>query len=277
MWLHLSGKLLLVAAVARVQPVANGGNRSAVAARPPFPQWHGIVYQIYTRSFYDSDGDGTGDLLGITAKLGYLRQTGVAVVWLGPFQPSPMYDFGYDITDFCGVDARFGTLAHFDGLMAEARRQRLLVVLDFVPNHTSDQHVWFRWSAERRPGYEDYYVWRDGTVDATTGDRRPPNNWVAVFNGPAWHWHAVRGQWYFHQFTRAQPDLNLRNAAVVSELEAVMVFWLRRGVAGFRVDAVSFLFEDVRMPDERPSGILDNPVLYEYLEHKYSMHQVRHV
>lgn len=267
MWLCLSAHIL--------RAVGDANRSLTPALRSPFPNWHGIIYQIYPRSFYDSDGDGTGDLPGITAKLAYLRETGVSVVWISPFQPSPMVDFGYDITDFCAVDARFGTLADFDRLLVEAHTQRLIVVLDFVPNHTSDQHRWFRWSAERRPGYEDYYVWRDGTVNGTTGERRPPNNWVAVFNGPAWHWNAVRGQWYFHQFTRAQPDLNLRNAAVVREMEEVLAFWLRRGVNGFRVDAASFLFEDERMPDERRSGQLDNPVLFDYVQHRFSMHRVR--
>lgn len=235
------------------------------------PDWwqSAIIYQIYPRSFVDSDGDGVGDLRGITTKLQYLAETGVQAVWLSPIYQSPMVDFGYDISDFRAVHYEYGTLDDFDELMAEAQRLGMRVLLDLVPNHSSDQCEWFQRSVARDPGFEDYYVWHDGVPDAF-GAPQPPNNWLSVFHGSAWTWQPERGQFYLHQFTRQQPDLNYRNPLVVQEMEDVMAFWLERGVSGFRVDAVNHLFEAADLPDEPVSGQTTDPQAYEYLQHYFT-------
>lgn len=237
----------------------------------PHDWWQSsIIYQIYPRSFLDSDGDGVGDLRGITSKLHYLADTGIQTIWLSPIYQSPMVDFGYDISDFRAIHYEFGTMADFDDLIAEAYRLGIRVLLDLVPNHSSDQCEWFRRSVARDPDYEDYYVWHDGLPDAYGGPPRPPNNWLSVFHGSAWTWHPQRGQFYLHQFTKEQPDLNYRNRMVVHEMEDVMAFWLDRGVAGFRVDAVNHLFEAEDLRDEPVSGRVPDPQDYEYLHHYYT-------
>ncbi|MBV8912040.1 MAG: DUF3459 domain-containing protein [Acetobacteraceae bacterium] len=208
----------------------------------------GVVYQVYPRSFRDSDGDGTGDLCGIAEKLDYLQWLGVDAVWLSPIFPSPMKDFGYDVSDYCGVDRRFGTPAEFATLLGRAHALDLKLILDFVPNHTSDQHPWFQESRRREAGRSDWYLWRDPGPDGG-----PPNNWRAHFGGPAWTWDGVRGQYYYHSFLPEQPDLNWRNPEVRRAMYDVLRFWLRRGVDGFRVDVIWMLIKDDQFRDNPPN------------------------
>jgi alpha-glucosidase len=207
------------------------------------------VYQIYPLSFADSNGDGMGDLAGIRSRLDYLVWLGVEAVWISPFYPSPMADFGYDVSDYEGVDPRFGTLAAFDALLAEAHRVGLRVILDFIPNHTSDQHPWFIESRRGRSSERrDWYIWRD---PAPGGG--PPSNWLSEFGGSAWQLDAATGQYYYHAFLKEQPDLNWRNPRVREAMYSAMRFWLERGVDGFRVDAIHHLFKDEALRDNPPN------------------------
>ncbi|SEK17412.1 MULTISPECIES: alpha-amylase family glycosyl hydrolase [unclassified Variovorax] len=213
---------------------------------PPDGWWkNGIVYQIYPRSFQDSDGDGIGDLRGIRQRLDYLVSLGVDAVWISPIYPSPMADFGYDISDYCGIDARFGTLADFDELVRSAHARGLKVILDFVPNHTSERHPWFTQSrSSRQDPKRDWYLWRD---PAPGGG--PPNNWLSNFGGPAWTLDSRTGQYYLHSFLREQPDLNWRNPEVRAAMYEALRFWLRRGVDGFRIDVLYHLVKDAAFRD----------------------------
>lgn len=205
----------------------------------------GTIYQIYPRSFQDSNGDGIGDLAGIIGRLPYLRQLGVDAIWLSPIFPSPMADFGYDIADYVGVDAIFGTLADFDALVAAAHEHGLKVILDLVPNHTSDQHPWFLESrASRDNPKRDWYIWRDAKPDGAA-----PTNWMSEFGGSAWEYDAHTQQYYYHAFLDKQPDLNWRNPAVRAAIYDVMRFWMRRGVDGFRVDVIWHLIKDEEFRD----------------------------
>jgi len=205
----------------------------------------GILYQIYPRSFQDSDGDGVGDLRGVIQRLPYLVELGVDALWLSPIFPSPMEDFGYDISDYTGIDPLFGTLRDFDALIAAAHEHGLKVVLDLVPNHTSDQHPWFIESrSSKNNPKRDWYIWRDGS-----GEGGPPNNWLSEFGGSSWEFDAHTGQHYYHAFLRAQPDLNWRNPEVRRAIHDVMRFWLRRGVDGFRVDVMWHLIKDEQLRD----------------------------
>lgn len=210
---------------------------------------NGIVYQIYPRSFQDSDGDGIGDLDGVRARLDYLVSLGIDAVWISPIYPSPMADFGYDISDFCDIDPRFGTLNGFDALVSDAHSRGLRVILDFVPNHTSDQHPWFVQSRSARSDpRRDWYLWRDPAPDGG-----PPNNWLSNFGGPAWTFDPATGQYYGHSFLKQQPDLNWRNPEVRAAMYEVLRFWLRRGVDGFRVDVLSQLIKDAQFRDNPPN------------------------
>jgi alpha-glucosidase len=209
----------------------------------------GVIYQIYPRSFQDSDGDGIGDLNGIVRRLDHLVALGVDAVWISPVYPSPMADFGYDVADHCGIDSVFGTLADFDRLLAAAHARGLRVILDFVPNHTSDRHPWFAESrASRDNPRRDWYVWRD---PAPGGG--PPNNWLSEFGGPAWTLDAATGQYWYHAYLPEQPDLNWRNPEVVAAMLDVLRFWFERGVDGFRVDAIHHLIEDEALRDNPPN------------------------
>ncbi len=210
----------------------------------------GVVYQVYPRSFQDSDGDGIGDLPGITARLGYLADTlGVSAVWISPFYPSPMKDFGYDVADYCDVDPIFGTLADFDALLAAAHDRGLRVIIDWVPNHTSDQHPWFLASRSARDDpHRDWYVWRDRRRDGS-----PPNNWLSLFGGQAWTWDDATGQYYLHSFLASQPDLDWRNPAVQEAMFATVRFWLDRGVDGIRIDVAHFIMKDPELRDNPPA------------------------
>ena len=214
-------------------------------------QWwqHAVFYEIYPRSFMDSNGDGVGDLKGIASKLDYLKKLGVDAIWITPCFPSPQVDFGYDVSDYENIDPMYGTLEDFDRLEKAAKKRGIRVILDFVMNHTSDEHPWFIDSrSSRAAAKRDWYMWHDGKTAGGT-----PNNWVSLFGGPAWTWDEKTGQFYYHYFYVQQPDLNWRNPAVHDAMFDVTRWWYKRGVAGFRLDAVDTLFED---PELR-----DNPVL----------------
>jgi alpha-glucosidase len=205
-----------------------------------------VFYQIYPRSFQDTSGDGVGDLRGILQRLDHLTDLGVDAVWISPFFTSPMKDFGYDIADFCAIDPCFGTMEDFDRLIAEAHRRDIRIVLDFVPNHTSDQHPWFVESRSSRDNdRRDWYVWRDASESGG-----PPTNWCSNFGGSAWSWDEASQQFYYHAFLKEQPDLNWRNPKVRGAMHDVLRFWLSRGVDGFRVDAITNLVEDECLRDE---------------------------
>lgn len=216
------------------------------------PWWkHAVIYEIYPRSFQDSNNDGIGDLNGITERLGYLEALGVDAIWLTPIYPSPQVDFGYDISDYRAIDPQYGTMADFDRLVAEAKQHHIRVVMDMVLNHTSDQHQWFKESESSRTNPKrDWYVWRDGKGTGPNGKPLPPNNWISLFGGSAWQYEAKTKQFYYHEFYKQQPDLNWRNPAVETAMFDTMRFWLDRGVAGFRLDAVPTLFEDPQLRDE---------------------------
>jgi alpha-glucosidase len=209
----------------------------------------GIVYQIYPRSFMDSNGDGTGDLPGIIRRLDYLEWLGVDAIWISPIFPSPMADFGYDVSDHTGIDPLFGTLRDFDRLLAASHRRGLRVLLDYVPNHTSDRHPWFVESrASRGNPRRDWYIWR-----APAPDGGVPNNWLSAFGGSAWEWDAATGQYYLHTYVKEQPDLNWRNPDVQAAMLDVLRVWFDRGVDGFRIDALRQVGKDPLFRDNPPN------------------------
>ncbi len=209
----------------------------------------GIIYQVYPRSFQDSSGDGIGDLKGITSRLDYLSWLGIDAIWMSPINPSPMVDFGYDVSDYRDIDPIFGTLADFDELLAEAHKRDIKIIFDFVPNHTSDQHPWFIESKSSRDNPKrDWYIWRDPAPDGGT-----PNNWLSTFGGSGWEWDETTSQYYFHEYFKEQPDLNWANPEVRTAMLDNMRFWLERGVDGFRLDAVWHLVKDPLMRDNPPN------------------------
>ena len=208
----------------------------------------GIIYQIYPRSFQDTTGNGIGDLAGIAQRLPYVASLGVDAVWVSPFFTSPMRDFGYDVSDYRGIDPLFGTMDDFDWLVTSAHDLGLKVMIDLVMSHTSDQHPWFKESrASRDNPKADWYVWADPKPDGT-----PPNNWLSIFGGSAWHWDARREQYYLHNFLTQQPDLNFHNPAVQDALLEMARFWLEKGVDGFRLDTINFYFHDDQLRDNPP-------------------------
>ena len=213
------------------------------------PWWKaGVIYQVYPRSFQDTDGDGVGDLPGIERRLPYLADLGVDALWISPVFPSPMADFGYDVADYCGIDPRFGVLADFDRLLAAAHGLGLRVLLDLVPNHTSAEHPWFRESRSSLTNPKrDWYIWRDAGPDGS-----PPNNWASDFGGSSWEWDAATGQFYLHAFLPEQPDLNWRNPAVREAIYDVLRFWFDRGVDGFRIDVLWHVIKDAQLRDNPP-------------------------
>ena len=220
------------------------------------PWWRGAaIYQIYPRSFADSNGDGVGDLPGIAGKLDYIASLGVDAIWISPFYTSPMKDFGYDVANYCDVDPIFGTLEDFDALVTRAHVQGLKVTIDQVYSHTSDLHDWFAQSRKNRANaMADWYVWADAKADGS-----PPNNWQSVFGGPAWTWDARRGQYYLHNFLSSQPQLNVHLPEVQDALLNVARFWLDRGVDGFRIDALNFAMHDPMLRDNPPAPPSDTP------------------
>ena len=229
---------------------------NAPATSKTVPWWQGAaIYQIYPRSFADSNGDGIGDLPGITAHLEHVAALGVDAIWLSPFFTSPMKDFGYDVSDYCNVDPIFGTLADFDRLVARAHALGLKVIIDQIYSHTSDRHPWFLESrADRTNAKADWYVWADAKADGS-----PPSNWQSVFGGPAWQWDARRRQYYLHNFLIEQPDLNVHNEAVQDTLLVCARFWLDRGVDGFRLDAINFAMHDPSLNDNPPAPANGKP------------------
>jgi alpha-glucosidase len=252
--------------------------QSAVKVAPPTTSevwWkHAVVYEVYPRSFQDSNGDGIGDLNGIADRLPYLQSLGVDAIWIAPMYPSPQVDFGYDISDYEGVDPKYGTVADMDKLIAKGKQRNVRVILDMVLNHTSDKHQWFIDSASSRTNpRQDWYVWNSGIsadspgvtdyqkkYEHTDGSGKkvvPPNNWVSLFGGSAWEWVPARHQYYYHKFYKQQPDLNWRNPAVEKACFDAMRFWLDRGVAGFRLDAIPTLFEDPQLRNEPETGGLN--------------------
>ncbi|HKV60001.1 MAG TPA: alpha-amylase family glycosyl hydrolase, partial [Ktedonobacteraceae bacterium] len=211
----------------------------------------GVIYQVYPRSFKDSNDDGIGDLPGITRQLDYLRWLGVDALWLSPIYPSPMADFGYDVSDYTGVHPLFGTLHDLDALLQQAHQRDLKVILDFVPNHTSDEHSWFQQSRSSRTNEKrDWYIWRDAAPGGGT-----PNNWTSMFGGSAWQFDQQTGQYYLHMFDVKQPDLNWRNSQVRQVMYDVLRFWLERGIDGFRVDVLSLLLKDDQFHDNEMNPI----------------------
>lgn len=230
-----------------------------------------VVYQVYPRSFQDSNGDGTGDLPGVTARLEYLHDLGVDVIWLSPFYRSPGKDMGYDISDYQAIQPEFGTLEDFDALLAGAHRLGMKIVIDLVVNHTSEEHAWFKESRKSRDNpYRDYYIWRDGVNGG------PPNNWGSVFSGSAWKYDELTGQYYLHTFGDFQPDLNWENPVVRQEVYKMMRWWCDRGVDGFRMDVISMISKSAEMPDgERKPGsiygnfapyVVNGPRVHEFLQ-----------
>ncbi|XP_017105817.2 maltase A2 [Drosophila bipectinata] len=251
---------------------------AALAGGSDIDWWeNAALYQIYPRSFQDSDGDGIGDLKGITSRLGYLKEIGITATWLSPIFTSPMSDFGYDISNFYDIDPIFGTLSDFDALIVEAKSLGVKIILDFVPNHSSDENEWFEKSVNREEGYDDFYVWDDGKLNEATGEREAPSNWISVFGGPMWTWNEKRQQYFLHQFQVKQPDLNFTNPMVREHMLDVLKFWLDRGVDGFRIDAVPHIYErrdaDGSYPDEPISGWSSNPEAYDYHDHIYTKDQ----
>lgn len=203
---------------------------------------HAIIYQIYPRSFQDSNGDGIGDIPGIISRLDYLVELGIDAIWLSPVYLSPNNDYGYDIADYTAINPEYGTMADMDRLIAEAGKRGLKIIMDLVINHTSDQHKWFKASRDPKSPYRNYYIWRNGKPG--TGKKQYPNNWTSIFTGPAWTKDEKSGQYYLHLFTPQQPDLNYHNPEVVKEIEHVLNFWLDKGVAGFRCDVINLLYEE---------------------------------
>ena len=222
-----------------------------------------VVYQCYFKSFYDSNGDGVGDLRGVTAKLDYLQKLGVDYIWLNPFFPSPQRDNGYDVADYCAVDPRFGTMADFEELSREAEKRGIRLMLDMVFNHTSTEHEWFQKALAGNPDYEDYYIWREGGPDGT-----PPNNWESKFGGSAWQYVPEKGKWYLHLFDPTQADLNWENPRVRKELQNVIRFWMGKGVKGFRFDVVNLISKGSYESDDQGDGrrfYTDGPRVHEFL------------
>ncbi|MFC4259993.1 alpha-glucosidase [Marinobacter lacisalsi] len=231
--------------------------------------WRGaVIYQVYPRSFFDSNDDGIGDLPGVTAKMDYIASLNVDAIWLSPFFTSPMKDFGYDVADYRDVDPIFGTLDDFGRLIDAAHTRGLKVMIDQVFSHTSDQHAWFKESRQDRTNPKaDWYQWADPMADGT-----PPNNWVSVFGGSAWAWESRRKQYYLHNFLASQPDLNFHNPEVVDQVLSDVRFWLDQGVDGFRLDAINFCFHDPMLRNNPPSGVIregsigvrtENPYAYQ--------------
>ncbi len=257
--------------------LSNDRAGAAQLSKETAPWWRGgVIYQIYPRSFQDSNGDGVGDLAGITQRLDYIASLGVDAIWISPFFKSPMKDFGYDVSDYRAIDPLFGDMDDFDALMARAHALGLKVMIDLVLSHTSDKHPWFAESrAQRDNAKSDWYVWADAKPDGT-----PPNNWLSIFGGSAWQWDSRRQQYYLHNFLASQPDLNFHCPDVQDALLDVARFWLEKGVDGFRLDTINFYFHDKALrdnpalsPSARNASIAPSVNPYNHQDHLYSKSQ----
>ena len=256
------GVLPGMAMAAAGEEPAEGASRAAMvvpAGTDGKDSWwrHAVIYEIYPRSFQDSNGDGIGDINGITSRLDYLKDLGVDAIWITPMYPSPGVDYGYDISNYTAIDPEYGTMADFDHMVAEAKTRGIRVLMDYVINHTSDQNDWFKESRSSRDNPKrNWYIWHDGKIGAdgkpilVDGKPVPPNNWQSWFGGSAWTYDETTKQFYYHYFYKQQPDLNWRNPEVRKAMYGVLQFWMQHGVAGFRIDAVSRLFEDPEMRDD---------------------------
>ncbi len=238
--------ILLALFTSLVFPFTGAQTKSAAVDSEGHQWWqHAVFYEVYPRSYMDSNNDGVGDLNGIASKMDYLKWLGVDAIWITPCFPSPQVDFGYDVSNYVDIDPMYGTLHDFDRMEATGKKDGVSIVLDLVVNHTSDQHRWFLESESSRTNpYRDWYIWRDGK-----GPNQPPSNWTSIFGGSAWRWSAKTGQYYYHFFYPQQPDLNWRNPKVQDAMFDVTRFWYKRGVVGFRLDAVGILFEDPNLTD----------------------------
>jgi alpha-glucosidase len=278
LWVALGcGPLLAHQAAPSAQPPAASETQATPAAAQPRqdPWWkRAVIYEIYPRSFQDSNGDGVGDINGITSRLDYLRGLGIDAIWITPMYPSPLVDFGYDVSDYTAIDPLYGSMADFDHLVAEAKKRDIRIIMDLVPNHTSDQHPWFKESRSSRTNPKrDWYIWRDGE-----GPGQPPNNWQSWFGHSAWTLDPTTNQYYYHHFYVQQPDLNWRNPEVRKAMYDVMRFWLNHGVAGFRLDAVSRLFEDPNLHDDpivAGKNVYGDPnIVHKYTDNLPEVHEV---
>jgi alpha-glucosidase len=277
LWVALGCGPLLAhqAAPATQSPAANETQATAAAQPRQDPWWkRAVIYEIYPRSFQDSNGDGVGDINGITSRLDYLRGLGIDAIWISPMYPSPLVDFGYDVSDYTAIDPLYGSMTDFDHLVAEAKKRDIRVIMDLVPNHTSDQHPWFKESRSSRTNPKrDWYIWRDGKVPGL-----PPNNWQSWFGHSAWTLDSKTNQYYYHHFYVQQPDLNWRNPEVRKAMYDVMRFWLNHGVAGFRLDAVSRLFEDPNLHDDpivAGKNVYGDPnIVHKYTDNLPEVHEV---
>src|SRR5688572_25503083 len=248
-----------------------------MAASQQFLWWqYGIIYQIYPRSFQDSNSDGVGDLQGIISRLDYLKELGIKAIWISPIFPSPMADYGYDISDYTGIHPLFGTLEDFENLLAEIHKRDMKLLLDLVPNHTSDQHLWFLESRSSKDNPKrDWYIWKDAKADGS-----PPNNWLAMFGGTGWEWDEKTQQYYYHGFLQEQPDLNWRNPEVQEAMLNVMRFWFDKGVDGFRIDVIYHMIKDEQFrnnppnPDYQPHQNLYDQLLPVYSTDQPEVHDI---
>ncbi len=226
----------------------------------------GIIYQVYPRSFQDSNGDGIGDLNGVRQRLDHIQSLGIEAIWLSPIYPSPMHDFGYDVANYQDIHPMFGTMADFNALLADVHDRGMKLILDFVPNHTSDEHIWFKESRSSRDNPKrDWYIWSDPAPDGA-----PPNNWISFFGGPAWTYDEKTGQYYLHQFVKQQPELNYRHPDVLPAILDKMRFWLNKGVDGFRVDVIWLLLKDEKLRDEPINREWDGVEPHSSLRHIYT-------
>ncbi|HEY1903417.1 MAG TPA: alpha-glucosidase [Terracidiphilus sp.] len=255
--MHWTGKIARYAIAlsigAMALSTAGGQSPSQPATADTHSYWwqHAVIYEIYPRSFQDSDGDGIGDIKGIASRLDYLHDLGIDAIWITPMYPSPGIDYGYDISDYTAIDPVYGSMKDFDNLVAEAKKRNIRVIMDYVINHTSDQNAWFKESRSSRTNPKrDWYIWRDGKGETATDKGQPPNNWQSWFGHSAWTWDETTRQYYYHYFYVQQPDLNWRDPEVHKAMDGVLDFWMQRGVAGFRIDAVSRLFEDPNLHDD---------------------------
>ena len=250
--------LALVAGAATLAAQGSSSPKSAAqqpaaASKSNLENWwkNAVIYEIYPRSFQDSNGDGIGDLNGITEHLDYLEKLGIDAIWLSPCYPSPQVDFGYDISDYEAIDPQYGTMADFARLVSEGKKHHIRILMDMVMNHSSDKHKWFLESrSSKNNPYRDWYVWHDGKGQTATDKGEPPNNWQSDFGHSAWEWDAKTNQYYYHKFYIQQPDFNWNNPKVHEAFKDIMRFWLNKGVAGFRFDAITTLFEDPDMRDD---------------------------